>query len=139
MDNARKTAEKILARLGEHRAGKLPVDRQSVPIAELEDLARAYIATSSVGGTLGQTGRLYVSLTAAREYGAAERINGDEEARRELTEILLDAKQTERIDTWRARKRSTGLDITALVAIEGKLLVVTHVTVRDANVGGRRG
>ena len=91
--------------------------------------------------TLADTGQIYVSLAAAREFARAERItSGDEAARRELTELLLDAKQsTSEPGKWRARKRSTGVDITCRIVCEGRLLVVTAIDVRDANVGGRRG
>lgn len=129
-----KTANMILADSGQ-RPPRLP----RLEVEAFAELARAYLAKTGAE-TLGGTGRLYVSVSAAREYGAAERITSDEDARRELHEILLDAKQSTSDQTsWRVRKRSTGLDITARVASEGPLLVVTHVSVRDANVGGRRG
>lgn len=95
--------------------------------------------------TLAETGHVYVTLSAARTYGAAERIRGDEEARRELTELLLDARRVEQDERpgepqlWRMRKRSTGLDITARIAVQGRLHVVVAVNVRDGNVGSGRG
>jgi hypothetical protein len=128
----RKTAEMILAEAGANRLPRLPIE-------DFAELAREYLRIMD-GRTLGGSGRLFVSVSAAREYGAAERITSDEDARRELHELLLDARQsTSDASLWRARKRSTGLDVSARVASEGKLLVVTHVSVRDANVGGRRG
>lgn len=134
-------AQQILARLGEHRAGKLPPERRTYTIEQLEPLARDYLSrTGSTGERLSDYGAVYVTLTAARQYGAAERIHDDERARRELTELLVDAKPVaDRVDQWRMRKRSTGLDVTARAAKDGGLMVVTHVHVRDANVGGRRG
>lgn len=91
--------------------------------------------------TLAETGQVYVSLAAAREFARAEQItSGDEAARRELTELLLDAKESlTEPGKWRARKRSSGMDVTARVVCEGRLLVVTTVGVRDNNAGGRRG
>lgn len=91
--------------------------------------------------TLAETGPIYVTLAAAREFARAEQITaGDESARRELTELLLDAREsTTEPGRWRMRKRSTGLDVTARVARDGRLLVVVSVSVREANIGGRRG
>lgn len=96
--------------------------------------------------TLAELGAcVYVTLSAARTYGAHERLR-DEEARRELTEQLLDARRVEQGEEsggpqlWRMRRRSTGLDVTARVAVEGKLHVVVAVNVREGNSsGGRRG
>lgn len=88
--------------------------------------------------TLAETGAVYVTLSAARRfaelggYGPHE----IEAARRELTELLLDAKQSMTDPSrWRARKRSTDLDITAIVAREGRLLVVTAVNARAYDPG----
>lgn len=88
--------------------------------------------------TLAETGQVYVSLAAAREYAAHERLR-DEEARRELTELAMDARETAEPGVWRMRRRSSGLDLQLRVAKEGRLLVVTHARVREGNVGGRRG
>lgn len=88
--------------------------------------------------TLAETGQIYVTLAAAQQYAAHERLR-DEEARRELTVLLLDARETSDPGKWRMRRRSSGLDLTAHVRLEDGLLVVTHVHVREANVGGRRG
>jgi hypothetical protein len=51
-----------------------------------------------------------------------------EVARRELTELLLDAKRQPDARMWRARKRSTKWDISAIVEHEGRLLVVTFIS-----------
>ena len=83
---------------------------------------------------LGETGCVFVSLRAAEEYARAtgQRV---EEARRELTERLLDARRTSDPATgaegWRYRSRETQLDIGAHVARVGRLAVVVHVRVRD--------
>jgi hypothetical protein len=56
-----------------------------------------------------------------------------EGARKELTALLLDAKLA--LDgepqTWRARSRSTQLNITATVVREGRLMVVVAANIRD--------
>jgi len=136
--DAEKIAQTILARLGEQHAGKLPPDRQSMRLDELEPLARAVIATTA-GETLSASGAVYVSHAAAVEYAREEDL-GIEPARRELTELLLDARQVTGDPTqWRMRKRSTDLDLTARVARDGRLLVITSVHVRTRNSGGRRG
>jgi hypothetical protein len=51
-----------------------------------------------------------------------------EAARRALTELLIDARQQTDPQPWRTRKRSTKLDISAIVQQEGRLLVVTYIT-----------
>jgi hypothetical protein len=59
-----------------------------------------------------------------------------EEARRELTELLLDAKCNEEAPSadglarYRARSGTSGLDISAMVAREGRLLIVVSASVR---------
>lgn len=106
---------------------------------ELLELARAHLATIAPGETLGRAGQIVVSLAAAEQYADAEGIDGIEQARRELTELLIDARPTSEPGKWRARSRSTGLDITARVAAEGRLLIVTSVHVREHDAGGLRG
>jgi hypothetical protein len=141
-NDADKTAQTILRRLGEKRAGTLAPDRYVLPLEELEALARDRVAASGSRTTLGQTGQIYVSVAAAREFALAERITaGDESARRELAELLIDAKPSPSDpDQWRMRSRSSSLDLTVRVAREGRLLIITHVAVRDVNMGrGRRG
>ena len=79
--------------------------------------------------TLGSRGQIFVSLAAATQYAAARRLQ-PEHARRELTELLIGAK-LQGDGSWRARSRSTQLDLSARVAVETPLLVVTVVSVRD--------
>jgi hypothetical protein len=133
---ARVIAQRILTAEGFARDGRAP------RVPELDDLAllaRDYLSRTEGGETLAQQGAVYVSHAAAVTYARAEDI-GTEEARRELTEILLDARQVESDPTqWRYRRRSTDLDITCRVAREGRLLVATSVNVRTRNSGGRRG
>jgi hypothetical protein len=91
--------------------------------------------------TLSSTGAVFVSLRAGQEYVAAlKRLGiaelGAEEARRELTELLLDAVQQtarpgDRLETWRSRSRKTQLDISVNVARERRLAVVVTVRVRE--------
>lgn len=83
---------------------------------------------------LHQTGTVYVTAAAARTYGEETGLR-PEEARRELTEYLLDATQTApaqdgRPEAWRRRTRSSGVDVTARVSREGRLAVVVSVSVR---------
>jgi len=83
--------------------------------------------------TLSETGPIYVTQAAARQFLAVRGYQDHEieTARRELTELLLDAKQQPSVaHMWRARKRSTKLDITAIVKQEGRLLVVTFISVQ---------
>lgn len=141
MSDAHKLAQTIISRVGALRAGRgVNPEHRSIPVEQLEALARAHLAANRpAGSTLAEQGTVYVTLAAAREYAAAERIRGEEEARRELTEILLDASSQSEPGHWRRRSRGSGLDLSAIVAKEGRLMVVTHIAVRDANIGGRRG
>jgi hypothetical protein len=79
--------------------------------------------------TLGESGQIFVTYAAARRFiepgGFKE--HETEAARRALTELLLDARQAPNGGTWRTRKRSTKLDISAVVEPEGRLLVVTYI------------
>lgn len=77
-------------------------------------------------------GCVYVTLAAARSFARAAGYNEHEveAARRELTELLLDARQSTDPSRWRMRRRATDLDITAIVAREGRLYVVTSVNAR---------
>jgi hypothetical protein len=83
--------------------------------------------------TLRTLGNVYVTLAAARAYARHEGC-GEEEARRELTERMLDAKPVDRAsqpERWRWRNRRVGLDISVQVVIEGPMAVVVHVGVRE--------
>ena len=85
------------------------------------------------GPALGSLGQVYVTLAAARTYAAARGLL-EEEARRELTERLLEAHQKEAEsgapELWRYRSRAGGLDISARVSREGPLLVIVSISVR---------
>ncbi|MGN6103724.1 MAG: hypothetical protein ACTHU0_01340 [Kofleriaceae bacterium] len=83
--------------------------------------------------TLAATGHVFVSLAAAREYARYEGLQ-EEQARRELTDLLLDAREVSgEPGMWRTRKRSVGLDIKVRVVVEGRLHVVVRVHVRERN------
>lgn len=71
-------------------------------------------------------------MAAARSFADA-RHSQIEEARRELTELLLDARLGEEGPPalYRARSRATQLDISARVVQEGRLLVVLAVSARE--------
>lgn len=82
---------------------------------------------------LSELGQIYVTHAAAAKY-AYLRDMLPEAARRELTELLLDATvQQERSEPLhvRARSRATGLDVSATVTHEGRLLVVLSCHVRE--------
>lgn len=88
--------------------------------------------------TLGSTGQVHVSLTAAEQYADARRL-GLEAARRELTMLLLGARRQATdprgssgtpLEGWRIRSRALRVDVGAHVSREGELAVVTHVHVR---------
>lgn len=87
----------------------------------------------SSAATLGASAQVYVTLRAAEDYAHAAHLR-IEEARRELTERLLGARRTTDADNgcevWRARSRTSGMDIGAMVSREGPLAVVIGVHVR---------
>ncbi len=85
--------------------------------------------------TLGEAGQIYVTLAAAQRYAELRRLR-PEEARRELTSLLLDAKCTREATAtspahYRARSRATQLDVSATVAREDRLLVVLSCSARE--------
>lgn len=85
---------------------------------------------------LSSEGQLFVSLAAAEQWHDLNDFGGVEEARRDLTSLLLDAYRTEADpDIVRYRSKSSGLDLQARVAREGRLIVVVSLNVRDINVG----
>jgi hypothetical protein len=88
--------------------------------------------------TLGSRGQIFVSLAAVTTYATARKLQ-PEAARRQLTELLIGAK-LQSDGSYRYRKRRVGLDvdITARVAVDGALLIVTSVSVREYNQSGRR-
>lgn len=82
---------------------------------------------------LNELGQVYVTHAAASKYAYLRNLL-PEAARRELTVLLLDATvQQERSEPLhvRARSRTTGLDVSATVTHEGRLLVVLSVNVRE--------
>lgn len=80
--------------------------------------------------TLGETGQVFVTYAAAKRFleAAGYKEHEVESARRHLTELLLDARQQTDVRVWRTRKRSTKLDISAIVEHEGRLFVVTSIS-----------
>jgi hypothetical protein len=78
---------------------------------------------------LGETGQIFVTYAAARSFiePGGYKEHEIEAARRALTDLLIDARQQPNRGTWRTRKRSTKLDISAVVEPEGRLLVVTFI------------
>ena len=93
-------------------------------------IRRSHDATA--GDRLSSRGHVYVTLAAAERY-AEERHLRIEEARRELTEILLDARIGDEGPPMhvRSRSRTAGLDVSATISREGRLLVVVSVHARD--------
>ncbi len=83
--------------------------------------------------TLGTTGQILVSQAAARQYAAALGLQ-IEQARRELTVLLADARRSATqphngTEGWRVRSRALRVDVSAQVAREPGLAVVTTVGV----------
>ena len=78
--------------------------------------------------TLGEQGCVYVTLAAARTFAEHTGLQ-IEEARRRLTELLIEARPKEG-GGWRRRNRTLDVDIDAQVIVEGPLAVVTHTHIR---------
>lgn len=82
---------------------------------------------------LAAEGQIYVTASAAAAYADARGLQ-PEDARRELTTLLLEARRgtTEpgKPELWRFRRQSAGVDISARVSREGPLLVVVSISVR---------
>src|SRR5690606_3394265 len=82
---------------------------------------------------LSELGTIYVTRAAARSYAESMRL-GEEEARRELTCLMLGAHRTEaapgKPELWRARTRRTGVDVSARVSVEPPLVVVVACSAR---------
>lgn len=79
---------------------------------------------------LGQVGALYVTEHASRAYARARNLSL-EEARRELTELLLDAtRPAPRSDADLWRRRIETLDVSARVVCERRLVLVMTVVAR---------
>jgi len=87
---------------------------------------------------LGERGQIFVTAGATESFSSElSRIDGrswrSEEARRYLTELLIEGRVAREDETpWkvRVRTRSSGLDISANVIREGRLLVVLAAHVR---------
>ncbi|HEU4727038.1 MAG TPA: hypothetical protein VFT22_04095 [Kofleriaceae bacterium] len=82
--------------------------------------------------TLGETGQIFVTYAAARSFiePGGYKEHEIESARRALTDLLIDARQQPNRGTWRTRKRSTKLDISAVVEPEGRLQLQGHAQVK---------
>ena len=126
-------------------AAALPVDHRA-GLRDRADDARARGQRAEqreaqiAAGPLGTTGQVYVTYAAAQDYAARADLQ-IEEARRELTELLLDATaraaEPGRPEPWRLRSRTAGLDISARVVTHGRLRVVVSISVREYNRSGR--
>lgn len=81
---------------------------------------------------LADLGVPYVSHAAARAYARATGL-GTEPARRALTELLIDAKQSEADPSrFRFRRRLDGVDVSVIATPHNRLMVVTSVIVHGA-------
>jgi len=78
---------------------------------------------------LSEEGQIYVTLRAAQQWLEANDFAGLEEARRDLTELMLDAYRTTG-DQVRLRASRDKLDLQARVTVDGRLLVVRDIHVR---------
>jgi hypothetical protein len=118
-------------------AGELAAGRRPVPPqlrAALAELGEAYLELARAARS--QPRQIYVTLAAAHEYARAIGAEGIEDARRELTELLLQARpKMGDPSRWRLREP----DLSARVAIDEKarLAVVTHIHLRDRHAGRR--
>lgn len=92
---------------------------------------------------LSTRGHVYVTLAAAREYMHATEGSESaiEEARRDLTELLLRARirsEERGALQFRVVARGRNLDVQGVAVIEPPLVVVTRVHVRSAPTMGER-
>jgi hypothetical protein len=90
---------------------------------------------------LAEEGQIYVTLTAAKAFATKMEMDLTheiEEARRDLTEIMMQAYRSDGGGV-RARIKARGIDLSAIVVREGPLLVVTSIEVRDLITGARGG
>lgn len=72
------------------------------------------------GPRLSETGPIHITTSAARTAAGVWRC-GEEEARRGLLALLVDAHAVDRAvspERWRAKSRTTGWDVTAAVVRE---------------------
>lgn len=130
----RRSCERDAGHVGRHAWSDRGVIHEWAKSAVTDVAANA--SPESTSPRLGERGQVYVSLSAAERYAEARRLRV-EEARREVTELLLDAKCTREAEShdgvahYRARSRQTQLDVSATVVREGLLLVVASVNVRE--------
>jgi len=83
---------------------------------------------------LGTLGQIYVPSSTASTYALAVGRH-HEDARRELTELAIDAREKEpitadRLGLFRLRSQALRLDLSLRVARDGPLLVIVAVSVR---------
>lgn len=98
------------------------------------------MADALIGPRLAETGQILVTLAAARSAGLTWAC-GDEEARRRLTVLLCDAHAVDaqvQPERWRAKRRSSGWDISATISREPPLVVVVSASVRPLSGGDPR-
>jgi len=97
---------------------------------DLDRLARAFV---DMAKGPPDSRRLYVSFSAAQQFGKKRGIRDPEGARRQLTALLLHARPTSSPAVWRVRR--DGQDVTARIARDEEggtdLLVVVAANVRD--------
>ena len=95
--------------------------------------------TDAPAPRLPTAGTIYVTLAAAQTAAEAWRCDV-EEARRRLCVHLHDAHQVDPHppEQWRAKRRSTGWDVTARVSREPPLAVVVSCAVRPLPRGDAR-
>lgn len=82
---------------------------------------------------LHTTGQVYVTQAAWSRYARWAELE-PEDARREMTEIILDATwrktMPDGLEDWRLRSRREGVDISLTVSREGRLAVIVSANVR---------
>ena len=118
-------------------AGELAAGRRPVPPqlrSELAELGAAYLELARAARS--QPRQIYVTLAAAREYARAVGADGVEDARRELTELLLQARPKAG-DPSRWRLREPDLDARVAIDDQARLAVVTHIHLRDRHASRR--
>lgn len=83
-------------------------------------------------------GQLYITLAAAEQWHRANDFRGIEEARRDLTETLLEAYRygDPANGMIRYKSHSQRLMLEAHVSVEGRLLVVRRINIRTYERGG---
>jgi len=88
---------------------------------------------------LSTEGQIFVTLAAAEAWLEANDFSGVEEARRDLTRLLMDAHRVEsEPHQVRYRSHADALDLEARVVEEDGLLVVVSINVRELASKGTR-